>query len=604
MEILLTMSRRTAVLVFLAFVFLMPTSSYAVGGSTASTQLATSTTSSRATLNGTINGLIGGNATVRGFAYGTSTTLTGANVSTTTENGSFVAGPYTASVSGLTLGTFYYARAYATNPNGTFFGNIIRFRTAALIAQPPNNLGLVGYWPMDEATSTIAGDFSGNGNNGTMNTFANPPTASSGWNPGKRGAALAFDGSSDYISVPTISISSDMTVSAWVKLNSNSVGDWSRTVIAKSAWGAGADGDFYLNLRTSPIAQTGTGRWTFSLQQGGTTYNAQQASDAVVGVWTHVVGIKSGNNTYVYVNGVQAGTDPSSGSFANNSNTIDIGAFPANEATTALNGTIDDVRLYNRALTESEITTLYEKGAGRNIASSQTLQRGSNLASGLMGHWTFDGPDFTTIVADVSGNNNNGYVNLVATSTAKTNGKLGQALNLDGSTSFVKVADNSTLDMTGSSVTQAAWVYWNGTTAQPAQKIFSKQGSSNPWTGQYLLQLGNGGGEGMVVTQIGTNTTIVGVTRIATSTWAHVASVHDAAADTTVIYVNGAVDQTSTGQTTTITNQDGPLDIGRGDPFANAQFNGAIDDARLYNRALSADEIKQLYNLGRTTIRQ
>ena len=59
---------------------------------------------------------------------------------------------------------------------------------AGIIGKPPTNLGLVGYWSMNEGTGTMAGDGSGNGNRGTL---TNGPT----WVDGKRGKALNFDGS-------------------------------------------------------------------------------------------------------------------------------------------------------------------------------------------------------------------------------------------------------------------------------------------------------------------------------------------------------------------------------------------------------------------------
>jgi len=67
-----------------------------------------------------------------------------------------------------------------------FTFSIFNTADAAVLSRPPNNLGLVGYWPMNEGTSTIAGDFSGKGNNGTLTGMASPPTATSGWtNQGK-----------------------------------------------------------------------------------------------------------------------------------------------------------------------------------------------------------------------------------------------------------------------------------------------------------------------------------------------------------------------------------------------------------------------------------
>jgi len=68
------------------------------------------------------------------------------------------------------------------------------------------------------------------------------------------------------------------------------------------------------------------------------------------------------------------------------------------------------------------------------------LQRPDSIDSGLVGHWTFDGKDMVSNVADVSGNGNHGSL-LGQTSTTTTAGKVGQALEFDGSDDYVKVSD-------------------------------------------------------------------------------------------------------------------------------------------------------------------
>lgn len=83
-----------------------------------------------ATLNGNITSTGGDNATVRGFAYGTNSSLT-SGVSTTTASGSFGTGAFTYDLSGLTAGTTYYYRSYATNPQGISYGSIISVTTLA-----------------------------------------------------------------------------------------------------------------------------------------------------------------------------------------------------------------------------------------------------------------------------------------------------------------------------------------------------------------------------------------------------------------------------------------------------------------------------------------
>ena len=86
-----------------------------------STDAASSITSVSAILNGQITGTGGTNSTVRGFAWGTSSTLSNGDTSTTTETGSFGVSSFTNTVSGLIAGRTYYFRAYATNSTGTGF---------------------------------------------------------------------------------------------------------------------------------------------------------------------------------------------------------------------------------------------------------------------------------------------------------------------------------------------------------------------------------------------------------------------------------------------------------------------------------------------------
>ena len=68
--------------------------------------------------------------------------------------------------------------------------------SAATITLPPNNLGLIGYWSFDDESGTVATDHSGNGNDGTLQ---GDPT----WTNGKKGGALDFDGSDDYVDLAT-----------------------------------------------------------------------------------------------------------------------------------------------------------------------------------------------------------------------------------------------------------------------------------------------------------------------------------------------------------------------------------------------------------------
>jgi len=118
---------------------------------------------------------------------------------------------------------------------------------------------------------------------------------------------------------------------------------------------------------------------------------------------------------------------------------------------------IDDVRIYNRALSAAEVAQLYTLGTA-NVAHSAS---GPNapLSNGLVGYWTLDGSATnwrTNTTADLSGNSNTGTLVSMSTSTSPIAGKIGQALQFGTSPSGFEVAVNpSTLQP--STVTVSTW---------------------------------------------------------------------------------------------------------------------------------------------------
>jgi hypothetical protein len=95
-------------------------------------------------LNGNITATGGANPTVRGFAYGTASDLSTV-IATTTESGSFGTGAFTDFIFGLSCGTTYYSRAYATNIGGTGFGTTTSFNTSSCSPHSPKIRFLNGF---------------------------------------------------------------------------------------------------------------------------------------------------------------------------------------------------------------------------------------------------------------------------------------------------------------------------------------------------------------------------------------------------------------------------------------------------------------------------
>jgi hypothetical protein len=274
-------------------------------------------------------------------------------------------------------------------------------------------------------------------------------------------------------------------------------------------------------------------------------------------------------------------------------------------------GSIDEVRVYNRALTQSEITALYGRGTGSSGAiqmntSTSDLQRGSSLASGLVGHWTMDGADTQATITDRSGQSNNGYFVGGATSSAKAQGKLGQALNFDGTDDYVNVGDLALVDG-ATSASVCVWMNYTPSSVTVDGAIVSEFNSSG-WM-LFVDDVGSITGrtntiDFLVDNSGGASGRIEGSTNLVTpGTWDHYCGVFVGGTSLT-LYKNGVQDlQNTTTIVSAVNSSSNALRIaGSAEGSPGRPLNAKLDDVRVYNRALSTDEVKALYRLGGTTL--
>jgi len=198
---------------------------------------------------------------------------------------------------------------------------------------------LIAHWKLDEGLGTSAQDSSGNGNTGTL---VNGPV----WTTGKINGALSFDGTDDYVqsvsSIP-ISGSSARTVSVWFKLN-NTLSSYASIV----RWGTDSDTQLFEMLVSSGLVAHW---WGGGNSAGGGSVTASQ--------WYHGVMLYNGTTVMLYLNGIKVVEATDTINTASSVLTIgrklyvDHVYFP---------GTIDDVRIYSRALNQSEVQVLYQNG--------------------------------------------------------------------------------------------------------------------------------------------------------------------------------------------------------------------------------------------------
>ena len=199
----------------------------------------------------------------------------------------------------------------------------------------------------------------------------------------------------------------------------------------------------------------------------------------------------------------------------------------------------------------------------------------------LVAWWQFDEGSGTTAF-DSSGNGND--ASFAGAPQWVGDGRFGKALQFDGVADYVAAPDSESLDINGDKLTLAAWM--NGTswaTSHVVRKI------ADTGTGSvYMLRVQANVLRAIMSTSAG-ELSVEGVTQPSTGEWIHVALVYDGAE--VRVYVNGAVDGRGdiAGPVVESNNE---VRIGRGEPAG--YFNGMIDDVRIYNRALTDDEIKAL----------
>ncbi|MBI4119904.1 MAG: LamG domain-containing protein, partial [Parcubacteria group bacterium] len=200
-------------------------------------------------------------------------------------------------------------------------------------------------------------DFSGQGNTGTL---TNGPTWTTS---GRLGKALSFDGSNDYVNVGTpsvLSITSNLTISLWFKISSLTVAN-NPHLAGKGYNGTNTAYGFGFNqLGIGPSNNTGAlSIATYNgVANGAYTSRVFSSSD---NNWTHAVAVWDGSQWRLYVNGVQD-TNTQGTQTAPYSSTAKfyIGAQDSNGSNIRFfNGLIDEVRIYNRALSAAEVLQLY-----------------------------------------------------------------------------------------------------------------------------------------------------------------------------------------------------------------------------------------------------
>ncbi|MEK7531343.1 MAG: LamG domain-containing protein, partial [Patescibacteria group bacterium] len=203
----------------------------------------------------------------------------------------------------------------------------------------------------------------------------------------------------------------------------------------------------------------------------------------------------------------------------------------------------------------------------------------------------------TNKTLDKSGNGNHGTMTNMSTTTAPVAGRIGQGLKFDGVDDTVNVGDpaNGSLDFGTGDFAISVWIKFKGYVSQGStfNSAVGKESTTNTGYGIitdannviYFNALSDGSAANMARTAANQND----------NKWHHY--IGQRVSGLLTLYKDGVRQTDGSTQSDSVSNTI-PFQISN-DANGNRVFNGLIDDVRVYNRALSASEIKRLYNMGR-----
>ncbi|MCD6528776.1 LamG domain-containing protein [Candidatus Bathyarchaeota archaeon] len=236
--------------------------------------------------------------------------------------------------------------------------NYRRFTVKVTEATPFSPSGVddscVLYLPMDEGNGETVCDKSGQGNDGAVYGAV--------WVDGKYGKALYFDGVDDYVETVSMSLAADVTFTAWIKPDFDYTEEVARNIVS---WRISQLGKIILGKHN-------TGKFLFvhdSQDFGGVWTAASYLYPFSAGEWIHVAGTREGNTLRLYINGELVKTTVNDGIADITGSAV---VRVSKGVWRAWFGIIDEVHVYNRALSEDEVRQLYLSGAARIAAKSLT----------------------------------------------------------------------------------------------------------------------------------------------------------------------------------------------------------------------------------------
>lgn len=445
------------------------------------------------------------------------------------------------------------------------------------------NNGPVAYWSFDEGYASTTYDRIGDAD-ATLYDNAQ-------WIEGKFGKAVSLDGTDDWVQFGNLNITDEMTLMFWYNTPDKGTNEYVFDNRSSGSW-------WFIKDYTGGTCGSYTGELCFEdrVMAFDDDWNTNE--------WTYVTVTDSASQSVMYINGKQ--TDTGAGDTGVSvTNDLRAGTRYTNSAYN--NSMYDEVKIYNRILTPDEIAAEYNSGgqgaAGLSVGRNFQNKYGDpgTVTDGLVGYWKMDERSWNGTageVKDFSGMNNHG-TSTNATSTTDQ-AKFGRSGGFDGNGDYITVADDVSLEPNGA-VTISIWNKRRSTSNTIPMLVAKGSSAANvdqtsrlfyrDDINAYRYNIGDGIGQCV----IDTNSTFSGDT-----SWRHITAAWSAEAGKVYLYVDGELDSQSNCSLSSVVDSATPWYFGvnaTGDAN-NTRWDGYMDHVKIYNRALTPDEVMREYVSG------
>lgn len=452
--------------------------------------------------------------------------------------------------------------------------------------------GLVGSWSMDQAAGTMAAGDSINGNHAVL-SGATPSTA---WVPGQVGRALNLDGSNDQAVIPGISQingASEMTISMWVRNDGGNEG-YEGLFQHRSGDNSNQQGLMTPSNQINPNGGNQPNDVMGRLVNNGTIITTPGNSLPTGGVWSHVVQrYEAGVLHEILIDGVSVALDAA----PPNVPIVSDGAWRFGNDQCCGNrffdGAIDDTGLWSRSLSNQEIAAIRTAGLNSISHTRAFIPETTPIQSDLVGHWTFDQARFSPAAND-SIANANATLSGMESGSDWVAGQAGGALQFDGGNDQAVIsgamASQLNTALNGSTaLTMSIWVRQDGAN-ENNEGIFEHRSSNLTGFNTPSSAVDN------IQFRINSAAVTSDANVLENGQWQHLVGVWEAN-ERFELWVDGILTAEGTAPAGPLL-ADGDWRFGNDACCGNRFFEGALDDAALWGRALTSSEIAGLYLAG------